>query len=89
MRVKQVTGPAAFASALINGDQSGLSTDDVIALNKWLNYYLEPGDSVVSTSDDEPEPYFSWSYWLYDERYRGGDLLRYVVLNPQQEEVDA
>lgn len=87
MKVKTVTGPAAFASALVNGDQSSLTTEDVIALDKWRHYYLAPGDSVVSTTEDEPS--FSWLYWLYDERSRGGDLIDYVVLNPNEEEEKA
>lgn len=78
---RTVTGPASWASALINGDQSGLTTEDVIALNRWRARELQPGENIVSTHPADAEPYFSKAYWLYDDRFNAGDLLDYVVLS--------
>lgn len=76
---RTVTAPAAWASALVNGDQSSLTVDDVVALNAWIKRDLEPGESVVGTVEGA-EPYFSKSYWLYDNRFQWGDVLEYQTL---------
>lgn len=76
---RTVTAPAAWASALVNGDQSSLTVDDVVALNAWIKRDLEPGESVVGTVEGA-EPYFSKSYWLYDNRFQAGDVLEYQTL---------
>lgn len=75
---RTVTAPAAWASALVNGDQSSLTAEDVVALNAWRKRELAPGESVVGTGDGEP--YFSKAYWLYDDRFSAGDVLEYQTL---------
>lgn len=79
MIVRTVTAPAYWASALVNGDQSGLTTDEVIALNAWRKRELFPGESVVGIEDDA-EPRFTKFYWLYDNRFVAGDVLEYQTL---------
>lgn len=74
MRSETVTLPAFLASALINGDVSGLDDADM----KWLeaaHEYVSPGH-IVST---EGEGYFAWSCDLPGYTL-GGDVLEYVVL---------
>lgn len=79
---RTVTAPAAWASALVNGDQSGLTTEDIIAMNAWIKRELAPGESVVGTVDGA-EPYFSKSYWLYDDRSQAGDVIDYQALTSE------
>lgn len=77
MKARIITGPAYWASALVNGDQSGLTTDEVIRLNAWLAKELSPRESVVCCSE---ESRFTWHYALYGGECAGGDVLDYTVL---------
>jgi hypothetical protein len=79
MKIRTQHGPAAWASALVNGDQSSLTTDDVIAMNHWRDAWLEQGEHVVGIVDGA-EPHFSRNYHLYDRRYQGGDVIEYQIL---------
>lgn len=83
IEVDTVTLPAEWAPALINGDRSGLSDDEVAALDGYLARYAAKGWRVVDVARDdngEPcEPYFSWSYGFHGGTARGGDLLLYVI----------
>ncbi len=70
-----VTGPAYWASYLVNGDASGMSPAEKAAADAW-HASLAPA-YVVATSDDEPR--FTWHFSLYGGTCRGGDVLDYVV----------
>ena len=82
-----ITAPAYWASALVNGDFSGLTTEESNMLNAW--YEAEGRPNVVSIADDpetgEPqEARFTWSYELYAGPLctcHGGEVLDYVVLD--------
>jgi hypothetical protein len=82
--VRTLTGPAYWASALINGDESGMEDAEVKLMNAWLARELEPGEQVVDVARDEDgegkEARFTWSYRLYGGDTEGGDVVDYVVL---------
>lgn len=74
MRAETVILPAFLASALINGDQSGLSDGD----ERWVEAaveYCKPG-RIVSC---DGESFFSWSCDLPGFKL-GADMLEYTVL---------
>jgi hypothetical protein len=81
MTIRTITGPAYWASALVNGDYSGLTAEETVACNKWLARELQRGESIVSTVDGA-EPRFTWSFRLYGGDAEGGDVLDYVALSP-------
>jgi len=71
------TGPSHWASALVNGDQSGLTTDDVIAMNKWIVYALAKGEHVASTEGDE---FFSNATLIGPNEWFAGNVVEYTIL---------
>jgi len=81
--VSEVTFPAAWCSALVNGDTSGLNEADVAAFEKNVADLARDGWQVVDVVRDEngeaQEPRFSWCYDLYGSTAQGGELLDYVV----------
>jgi len=77
MRVETVTFPAFLASALINGDTSGLADEDL----HWVEVaheYVAPGN-IVSCAE---ETHFSRYCDLPGFRL-GADMLEYTVLYPE------
>jgi hypothetical protein len=81
IEVDTVIGPACFASALVNGDESGLEADEIAALNAFEKS-IAPWYVVDVKRDDDGdghEPRFTWSYKLYGGTAEGGDVLDYVV----------
>lgn len=84
--VTEATAPAAWASALINGDYSGLTTEEALAASAWLAEHA--GWSVVGTVPDDAEGYFSRHFDLHaGKRYRelfpgitGGTVIDYQLL---------
>lgn len=77
---RTITAPAAWASALVNGDFSGLDADESTACSRWKQRELSIGESVVSAVDDA-EPRFTKSFRLYGGDAEGGDVIDYVVLS--------
>ena len=82
-----ITLPSYWASALVNGDYSGLSDDsEVKRVNATIDRLAADGWHVVSTADDDDgnsvEPRFTWHYRLYDPGAdcSGGEVLDYVLL---------
>jgi len=57
MRFAEYTLPAFWASALINGDYTGLSNDDEKALTAWLEAE-NPGVCVTCSDSEE----FCWRH---------------------------
>lgn len=76
IRVEEIRGPAFLASALVNGDVSGLDEEreDFELLAEFLRY-VSPG-YVVSTTDD-PDTHFA-TIWILGRRFTG-DVVTYVV----------
>jgi hypothetical protein len=61
---------AHWASALINGDESGMEETEITEMNNWLNAE-NPGCCVGCSN----EPYFKWRN---DASNLGGDVLDYT-----------
>jgi hypothetical protein len=74
-----VTGPAYWASAIINGDFSGLEDVEAAACRAWLEKEQADGWRIVSTADGA-EPRFTWSFRFYGGECAGGDVLDYVAV---------
>lgn len=79
-----ITLPAYWASALVNGDYSGLADHDPAEADRCKAAQANlarDGWQVVSTADDG-EPRFTWHYRLYDPdaECQGGEVLDYVIL---------
>lgn len=72
-----VTGPSAWASALVNGDWSGLDDNEMQACADWLSPLSIVGWSVVSCGDTER---FTWSYRLHGGLADGGLVVDYTLL---------
>lgn len=49
MKTKTYTAPAYWASALVNGDSSGLDDHESTSIDAWLDYNDNP--NIVSCSD--------------------------------------
>jgi len=83
IEIDEVTGPAYWASALVNGDFSSLDDDEESALLEWCDRLERDGWYVVDVARDEEgemiEPRFIWRYDLYGGTARGGDVCDYVV----------
>ncbi len=81
-----VTLPVYWASALVNGDYSGLEDDDAEHCRLTERELADDGWEIVDVArDDEGEAQelrFTWHYRLYD-RYascQGGEVVDYVIL---------
>ncbi len=87
VEVDTITAPSAWASALVNGDTSGLDDEDEKAMNAWESRLAARGWRVVDVArtrveDGEyemQEPRFTWSYAQYGGTARGGDVVDYVI----------
>lgn len=77
-----VTGPAYWASALVNGDLSGLDVEEIKAMESWLDR-IYPAYVVDIARDESGEPMesrFTWHYALHSgTRFAGGDVVDYVT----------
>lgn len=76
--------PEAWASALINGDYTGLDHADNLACAATVATLASHGYEVVCLAIDprtgeDYEPRFTWSYPLYGGTAQGGNVLMYVV----------
>jgi len=83
IKTTTVTLPAFLASALVNGDETGLEPNDekvlaqVLATLKADN--LEVYDVVRDADGNADEARFTWSYRLYGGDANGGDVLDFVA----------
>ena len=73
-----ITLPSYWASALINGDTSGMTPDEIDQMNRTLA--LHDGWTVVGDVEDSER--FTWSYRLYAPfaDCEGGNVMDYVAL---------
>lgn len=72
-----ITGPAAWAPYLINGDASGLDPESRLAADTWT---AREGVRIVGTEPDA-EPFFSWAGRLYvpEQDAAGFTALEYIA----------
>lgn len=80
-----ITLPAAWASALVNGDYTGFWDGEYGAAAEAARCEaaeVELANAGWSIVDAPGEPYFTWSYRLYDSGAdcTGGDVLDYTIL---------
>ena len=69
----QFTLPAYWASALINGDFSGVTENDIAAMNKFAARENIKLESCLSCSDE------SWFSWHNDSgNGLGGDVMEFT-----------
>lgn len=82
IKVETVTLPAFLASALVNGDESGLEDSDMDCLNRVYEWLDKSKLTVVDVARDDDgnamEPRFTWSFRLHFGDASGGDVLDYV-----------
>lgn len=89
METDTVTGPACWASALINGDDSSFSLDEdggaaeIAALDAWASRLAADGWSVVSVVEGSER--FTWSYRLHGGMAEGGEVCDYIVRRDKRE----
>ena len=85
MKVDTITAPACWASALVNGDASGMTPQERAAMALWLirEGYPNIYDVARDGSGEVQEPRFTWHFDLYAPEcgVRGGEVLDYVVLS--------
>lgn len=74
----ELTGPASWASYLINGDDSGLDAGEKEKADAWLA--REGAARVVSDVDDSER--FSWSMRLHCPELdcEGGNVMDYIAV---------
>ncbi|MBS3648826.1 hypothetical protein KEU06_09430 [Pseudaminobacter sp. 19-2017] len=91
IEVDTVTAPAYWASALINGDESGMEDHEIKAMEMWLkglgDFYVV--DVARDEAGESQEARFTWSYELYGGTAQGGDVLDYVVHRIVKQEAGA
>ena len=87
VEVSEVTLPAYYATAFVNGDFSGLeNAAEVAHVEKIMADLASDGWEIVDVKRDEDgepqEPRFTWVYQMYNGfgDARGGDVLDYVVV---------
>ena len=74
--ILEISAPSYFASALINGDRSGLSDQDEREMDAWLANLEKRNPGLGSCVDCSSEPYFGrWSF--PEQGYLGCDLVDY------------
>ena len=82
----EIIGAAYWASALINGDWSGLDDSEAATLAAWIDRELGGDANRIldverDDSGDPADPFFTWNYDLYTgSDFRGGDCLVYIAL---------
>ena len=80
--ISTITLPAAWASAIINGDYSGLDYHDPAEAQRCRERVAELRGDGWDIVDCEDEAHFTWSYRLADpgaDCY-GGDVLEYAMV---------
>lgn len=86
LELTSITLPAAWASALINGDFSGLEEPEAARCKARVAELARDGWTIVDVARDDDgegqEPRFTRSYRFYDPdaTCTGGDVLDYVLM---------
>lgn len=81
VKVREITLPAFLASALVNGDTSGLDDEGLACFARCIEI-AAPWEIVDVARDSEgnaEEPRFTWAFRLYGGDADGGDVLNYIA----------
>jgi len=76
IQVETFTAPAYWASALINGDTTGMEDKEIATMEAWCES-IAPWEIIDVV--DNCEPYFTWDYAQYESGIYGGDVLDYIA----------
>lgn len=81
-RQTTLAAPAFLASALVNGDLSGLNSDDLETLERVRDFLgdWEVVDVFRYSNGETEEPWFTWNYSLYGGECPGGECLHYICV---------
>lgn len=77
LNAKTFEAPEHWACALINGDFSGMTENEIGHMHCYLENELPADYAIVSCAD---ESRFTWSYRLYGGEANGGHVLQYTYL---------
>jgi Ca2+-binding RTX toxin-like protein len=79
IEVDTITLPSYWASALINGDYSGLNDGEAQRCKAEVDFLAGAKSYVVSDVEDSQR--FTWHYNLYDPEagVSGGEVMDYVI----------
>ena len=77
-QIVTVQAPAHMASYLVNNDTSGVTAEEILAVEEWLDG-LEILDVARDAEGECLDPHFTWSFDLYGGTARGGDVLDYIA----------
>ena len=77
-QIVTVQAPAHMASYLVNNDTSGVTAEEILAVEEWLEG-LEILDVARDADGDALDPHFTWSFDLYGGTASGGDVLDYIA----------
>ena len=86
MIAETITLPAYWASALVNGDYSGLTDSEAAICREYEARLAADGLSIADVARDDDgegqEARFTWSYRLYcpEAGCDGGEVLDYIAL---------
>lgn len=78
LRIETILGPAWFASAAINGDYSGLTSEEYLEFVAWRNFNVWPGFDFASCGE---ESHFSWECRAHGLPWTGGELIEYILIS--------
>lgn len=77
LQLHTIEAPEHWASALVNGDFSGLTTAEAMQVQAWREREL-PADASICGCADEAR--FTWHYRLFGGDADGGSVLEYQYL---------
>jgi len=77
-QIVTVTAPAHMASYLVNNDASGVTVEEILAVEAYLDG-LEVIDVARDADGQCLEPSFSWSFGHCGGTACGGDVLDYIA----------
>ena len=77
-QIVTVQAPAHMASYLVNNDTSGVTAEEILAVEEWLEG-LEILDVARDADGECLEPSFSWSFGHCGGTASGGDVLDYIA----------
>ncbi len=83
-KTSTVTAPASWASALVNGDYSGLDAGECLAVQRWRQVNSCTVVDVERDENGEPkDAWFTSQFSMYGGTAECGDVLEYVTIEKE------